>query len=1016
MKVTTVFRVWFLLVLVCCSALSAQERIQQTSLAILVYCEGGNQELAENLQPLIEAEASLQWDGRLVERAEIDKILDEMKISISGLADADKQMQLGKMIPTDCLLTVRVNKESVKTTLSLFPSTTIIHEKEYRERLEPQSLSVNIVTNVIKAYREHSRDPNKPQISIGSFFYTDPHRRFLDYSTELELQLRQELIKDKSIVLTERLFPSDLLGEFERTRAGITENITRNLSAPPSDILLYGEFQPKSEQDLTKPNAQLEFTLFAVSPTGLCENKKVEFSCYSIETEIPLEKVKNLIQQVSNEVRTNLASGQKRIFSQKEFEEFKKQAFQLMPYPPMKDGDYYKQEYYRGPSQIGGKPAEFERALHMLECAMLFKGDDTQVLVCAGAILNGMTDHFIDKYSKSDKKNFLDASLELIERAYFIESNWNTRGMYANFCLFNSWAPDERPSIALKAAQQIWNTRDSEHWHSHQIHSAFSTLFAFEKDFGQQYQQFLKASPEYEKQDDGLRELFDLFRTIPKNFEKDFSSSQDIQQAQLFAERLLYDQSIFLQALGHMLYIEIYSKMEELEKKPKYAEEFYKHLEASVDMIPALNRLYGKKFTQCSYSSFLRGFLHKSPILQERYNLKNNAYELMEKYIDAQMQGGNYILSEISILFRSLLPSMWEEGRYKRAYDLISQFLEHYTAGGSGDYDRMWLATEQTRFLSALEGKNLSFMKQLEKISFDEENSDHVIKVINFRKDIYGILDNPKNSYSNAKVFNLIPSEQQAHILKQISGDVSDIACTNSFIGISTKMDGFYLMDRTNSQIRHLTSQNSGLPSENVTLVCDSREDFFIGIPDKENLYTHVYLLNPNINSINNTDTKFVSHTYWRLKSNTIKTENSPVIPQTWNRRTAVIKNETLELLCSRALSAIKDVTVTNSKGDYLLSYKGFELSYVYDFTMWQGQLIFATGNGLYVSTPGSNELHCLISEPDLLFFSLCALDDRLYIGTSEGLYWVGADTFLELVKSVEQANLKSPIGFLTDS
>lgn len=49
--------------------------------------------------------------------------------------------------------------------------------------------------------------------------------------------------------------------------------------------------------------------------------------------------------------------------------------------------------------------------------------------------------------------------------------------------------------------------------------------------------------------------------------------------------------------------------------------------------------------------------------------------------------------------------------------------------------------------------------------------------------------------------------------------------------------------------------------------------------------------------------------------------------------------------------------------------------------------MIFATGNGLYAAKPGTNTLRCLLSEPDLLFFSCCPLKDCLYLGTSKGLY-----------------------------
>jgi hypothetical protein len=95
----------------------------------------------------------------------------------------------------------------------------------------------------------------------------------------------------------------------------------------------------------------------------------------------------------------------------------------------------------------------------------------------------------------------------------------------------------------------------------------------------------------------------------------------------------------------------------------------------------------------------------------------------------------------------------------------------------------------------------------------------------------------------------------------------------------------------------------------------------------------------------------------------------------------------------------VREVTISSGREVPLLHYRGFELNYVFDFVKWQGQLILATGNGLYTSKPGSNRIRCLLSEPDLLFFCLCPLDGRIYIGTSEGLYCVEADPFLKMVK-----------------
>jgi len=89
----------------------------------------------------------------------------------------------------------------------------------------------------------------------------------------------------------------------------------------------------------------------------------------------------------------------------------------------------------------------------------------------------------------------------------------------------------------------------------------------------------------------------------------------------------------------------------------------------------------------------------------------------------------------------------------------------------------------------------------------------------------------------------------------------------------------------------------------------------------------------------------------------------------------------------------VKDAVVTRD-GVEEFRYHGFALNFVFDFAVWQDAFVFATGNGLYAAHPGTNNLRCLLSEPDLLIFSFCVLKDKAYLGTSKGLYVLNAALF----------------------
>jgi len=558
--------------------------------------------------------------------------------------------------------------------------------------------------------------------------------------------------------------------------------------------------------------------------------------------------------------------------------------------------------------------------------------------------------------------------------------------MYWRFCMHGGLIPAERrPTRSLDAARQIWNTRQTEPWHPHQTRSAFSILFESQTDLQQQQEMFVKAAPEYETEEDGLRNLLILFEAFTRRVYRTDGNLEVLREARRFAEQLLTEQSLFMRSLGHLLHLVVYFKMGEAEKETAVPAEFAEHFRAAINLLPELHEVYGRKFTRCSYSYRLPGFFETYEKVLQKHGLKDDVAERKEQYIGAQMRAGNYNDGGLVQVFRTLLPVMWERRRYGRAHKLLTEFLEHYAVGGSADYERMWLARERNRFAFAIQGRAPLSINRLEKIEFDDGGKGWVTKVVVAGNRVFGIRSG--QWYRHGRAFRLAPGARRANILKHISGAVCDLASADRFIGIGSKSGGFYLLDGRSLKTRHFTPQNSGLPSLTVRLVCDRDKSFFIGVPDKENLYTLVYLLEPDEAKISRTDTKFVPHTYWRMKPDTLGTGAAPVVPQTWNYRTTVTNGKVLEFSCSRAIPAMKDVTVRSTEEGQLLRYQGFELSYVFDFVQWQGQLIFATGNGLYVSKPSSNVINCILSEPDLLFFSLCPLDDRLYIGTSDGLH-----------------------------
>jgi hypothetical protein len=942
-----IFQACLYIVLVFCSILIAEEKEDVPALAILVYCDGGNQELADKLQPLLEAEAGLQWDGTLVERAKIDKLLDEMKLTRSGISDPNTQLLFGKMIPMDCLLTVRVNKDSVKSTLSHFPSTTIIHEKEYTERLEPQSLSVNIVTNAMKSYREHNRDPHKPQISIASFCGKHLSKGYFDFGRDINKELRKKLIENKTIILMERLLPSDLLNEFELARGGLTQCIAQNLSAPPSDILIYGEFKAKPEQDLTKPAAELDFTLFLVSPTGLCESKKTEFSCYSNQPEVAAEKALELIEQASNEIKIKLVSGQKRVFSEKEFEEFKNQAFRFMPNPPS--------EVFYNNYQFGGFN-ELESASRMLECAMFFKGNDIKLLTCSAMVLYSMY-----RESKNNaKEECLTASREIIKRAYMLESNKNTRDCYCRIFVVNP-TTEPLPPGYLDAAKHIWNTRDSEKWELANVFNAIQRILEAEIDTQQLSQFFLYAAQEYEDSDEDMLLFSALLEAAKSQLSQNKKNPKILQLITNCSNSLINENNDYLRWVGYNLYL-LTSYNNENDIPAEYINYFH-------DALNLIGKIQKKKDGLLIFQHLEFGFFFQEyDKAIKQYNLKDNSAELKEKYIAIMYKLSGYAEIATGGVFNSLLNQLWEQGEYKKGYDIISEYIDQQKVSLEDNIKK------RIKFYNAMNNKNQLSTNDLEKINMNSVpgNITNFVPLNNY---ILGI-----TYYS---IHQIYPNEKKVTLLKNIPDGIYDLSHVGKYIGIATQNNGFYLLNVEDNKLQHFTPDNSSFPGKKITDVRESGNKFLVSIKD-ENVTSdpRTFVIEPETAQI-------ISLAFGKLPEilKPIKKFNLKKTPH-------------INLYMNRIGTGL---TITDSKENLLMQYSGAELTSLNDIELWQGYLIFAMNYGLFISTPGSNIVRSFIIKDNLKFNCLCTFNNELFIGTSNGLYSISADKFLEMVNNLEE-------------
>jgi len=322
----------------------------------------------------------------------------------------------------------------------------------------------------------------------------------------------------------------------------------------------------------------------------------------------------------------------------------------------------------------------------------------------------------------------------------------------------------------------------------------------------------------------------------------------------------------------------------------------------------------------------------------------------------------------------------------QRTIDQLTEQLSQPSPPSVKAPDMRKLKRERNLLLFQLHHTQPLRLSQLTKVPMpDNRGGNAVTHLVDSPFGIFGRRDFTARSYVG-HVFLLRPHGTQITLLPQVKSDtVLDLACTDREVGIGTQTDGFFLLDGATLTVQQYLPDNSPMPSKQVHFVCAKDKVFALGIRDKMDFNTHVYLLNTETRLLSDSGQQIHLAAYEHLTAN--PTGDPPVLKQDGYRHPKLIDGRLITVQESSLTALVRDIIVFRERSGPLLRYHGFELNDVNDFTLWQGYLILLTDNGLYISRPGTNVIHCILCEPNLFLLSCCLVDDRLYLGTNFGLY-----------------------------
>ncbi len=988
-------------------------------LAMLVSADDVRRSEAVALQALLEAEAFGGWHGELLERAQLEVVLREQRLG-AGLTDANA-IKLGQFAQVDFLLMVGIEADRVRCRVNQFPSTTVIVEFDLPKSSEDR-LAKQIALRAFRAMTERSRDQSRVSVAIGSFLVDDPFSKYTDLDQLLHAALRERLSKVARIDLAERFHPTQLLREFELARAGLVPSVMAQLTAPVSDVLIVGDVQPTAKQELNKKDVELEYRIRVVSPTGLFDAFDVKFLLPKADANLAADQIAEAAQQTITRLPETIARKANSEGLATEFQSLKQRAFKLLPSPTKEDGNFFSAGSYRGSSQSGA-PAVIERAMRAVENALLLKGDDTQLLVCAVPLLFEMarseTPHQRIERPSPRQKALLELSCDYIETALALKFDENSRGIaYTNLIGHEDYrysVPDRvRPIIERMARGGV-----AEGWYPHEAEYARIRLIEMAADMPSKIEQFRIAQREGgTKVDTRFRLLAGLtnFYLQHLNAKADAAKLRELaDQLRGLADELVHEESPMSRGMGRYLRLFVLRYSEP--RDPRWQAE----LNEAIDLIPAISKEDGPALPKNDYSIWIYDFVQSS----DAESPDDASRDLLRRYIKRQVEIQNYQHGHVANALSRLLPALKTESERAEGLQLLTNLLERYNYGGAADFDRMRLARWRNHFQQVQSKVGFLTPDRLVEIKLDHvEGETRVKKIVSAFDHVWALRCDYHLQDRLGEIHRVEPTATEATRVKGLSGRITDLAASSDQLAVASIDSGLALVSPKGEIVRQLRPGDSPLPTLMVRTVASDGSRFVLGLPGvvAQTGYSSYFLyeLDPKADTLKKTDAKLDYHSYHQTRFD--KSANR-VVSQTWDNRFYEAGGQRWTYSRTPVRDAMHRVTVTNSNNQPVFTHTGFELNYVYDFVHWRDRLVFATGNGLYVARPGSDpdgrngKLTCILNELDLEFFSLCSFGDKLFIGTNRGLHRLDAAVLARLddvaqttgANDAENGNLTRP-------